>query len=110
MLQFIDNTTINRETRRIIRSHAAKGKNIGKGRPRRKPAQVQGRPPKLAADHARPSASDPNTTEEEDLSDTLALVERPMISLLTTLNLPFELDPHSKASFYQGRYPCAQLP
>ncbi|KAH6654744.1 hypothetical protein BKA67DRAFT_536046 [Truncatella angustata] len=43
-LQFIDNSSIDSNTRRLIRSHAAKGKNIGKGRPRRKPRPAEGSP------------------------------------------------------------------
>lgn len=34
-LQFIDNAVLDRDAMRLVRSHAAKGRNLGRGRPRK---------------------------------------------------------------------------
>jgi hypothetical protein len=98
VFQFIDNASIDRRTRKLIRSHAAKGKNIGKGRPRRKPRPANASQPPLDSD------SNQEETDADHISNEQTLfLEQPRGEALSFYNMPFELSPRLKALFYKGR-------
>lgn len=98
--QFVDNAFIDRGTRKLIRSHAAKGKNLGKGRPRRKP--------RATAVQLHTSARIATTRESESddrMDDQGFILNHAFGDEFSFLAIPFELSPRSKAIFRQGLAP-----
>ncbi|KAK9422873.1 hypothetical protein SUNI508_04540 [Seiridium unicorne] len=94
--QFIDNASIDVKTRKLIRSQAAKGKNIGKGRPRRKPRPTDR--------ELQPSVSESfngKTNADNTRWDQTLVLEHPRGDALSLYPMPFHLGPSSKVLFRQ---------
>jgi hypothetical protein len=97
--QFISNEAIDHKARKLIRSHVAKGRNIGKGRSsRRKQCQLGVQLPEPI----------PNPRVLKDIQDLRRKESIPVIELqvgdgLSVLSLPAELTPAFKSLFKNGR-------
>lgn len=94
--QFVDNTAIDGKTRKLIRSHAAKGKNAGKGRHQRRSLQAQEQQPKDKSNHVTGQLE----PRDKDQEDELAL-ERPWYDAVSLLGVRFNLTPRNKNLFTQ---------
>ncbi|KAK6067687.1 cytochrome P450 [Seiridium cupressi] len=94
--QFIDNASIDANTRKLIRSQAAKGKNIGKGRPRRKP-----RPTDRELQSSVSGSLTGNTNADNTTCRQTLVLEHPRGDALSLYPMPFHLGPSSKNLFRQ---------
>ncbi|KAI1383976.1 uncharacterized protein F4822DRAFT_57322 [Hypoxylon trugodes] len=86
--EFVNNTTIDRNARRLIRSHAAKGKNVGKTHPSRR---------RRAAMKAKTTKPDNKTTEliSRHESAVVSTTHSQLDYSLFAYSLPIELPPGS---------------
>ncbi|KAI0206630.1 hypothetical protein F4808DRAFT_1121 [Astrocystis sublimbata] len=91
--QFIEASSIDKKTRTLIRSHAAKGKNLG--RTIHRPSRHPRKPPASAAASLTssnpPSDTDSHSCDNRELEPTL-VVQRPIQEYLKS-QLPFEISP-----------------
>ncbi|KAI1443620.1 hypothetical protein F5Y02DRAFT_200806 [Annulohypoxylon stygium] len=81
--EFVDNTTIDRDARRLIRSHVAKGKNVGKTHPSRKKRAIMKIETARSSDRTRKEYCTydmANPTIEPQIGDSLSLTSLPIES------------------------------
>ena len=103
--EFVNNAAIDRKARKLIRSHVAKGRNVGKKRqPRRRPPEAA---VKCAALYAS-SASSSMTPSVEDVQiapvkkDIYSVIDRQIGDGWSILSFPTEVAPGSKAVVQRG--------
>ncbi|KAI0409113.1 hypothetical protein F4802DRAFT_232657 [Xylaria palmicola] len=99
-IQFIDNTSIDKKTRTLIRSHVAKGKNLGRTihRPSRHPRRRR-----VAAAVIPPAEPPPDQQAESRESDYLELslpIQRQLQGELST-TFPFDVSWACRGLFYR---------
>jgi len=97
--QFIDGAAIDSTSRKLIRSHAAKGKNLGRKLPsRRKQSERQSRTPRLA--YLKDQIVEDIQNHALALDEVSpVIIERPIGDGLSSLCFPAELSPASKGLF-----------
>ena len=96
--KFVNNATIDRKARRLIRSHAAKGKNVGKTRPPR-------REPFESGIKKIRSVSELCAVENEDeweSHDAIPTIERQVGDGLSVLSFPIGLNSLSEGLVRKG--------
>ncbi|ETS76761.1 hypothetical protein PFICI_12148 [Pestalotiopsis fici W106-1] len=94
--QFVDNAAIDDKTRKLIRSHAAKGKSAGKGRARRRPHQTPEQPTRDSRD-ANTQLECVDTSQDENLT-----LERPWYDGVSLLGVSFQMSSRTKNQFSRG--------
>ncbi|GAW13426.1 hypothetical protein ANO14919_028120 [Xylariales sp. No.14919] len=101
-IQFIDNASIDKKTRTLIRSHAAKGKNLGRSihRPSRYPRKRQVAASVISS--GEPSSGEPRSDEEHGSHNgrNLVSIQRQLQEDLST-SLPFDVSRTCRRLFYQ---------
>jgi hypothetical protein len=99
--EFIDNAAIDRKTRKLIRSHAATGKNVGQKRPSRRKKQVSLGERRTVI--PRDSRADEGSRQCKRDSQEVALrIEMPISDGLFVVGFPIDLTPTSKILFHKG--------
>jgi hypothetical protein len=91
--EFINNAAIDRNARKVIRSHAAKGRNVGKTRPSRRKQPGQEVKSTTTAFNSRSVEN----AQESGTDETIAAIGRQIGDGLSVLSFPAELTPRSKA-------------
>jgi hypothetical protein len=95
--QFVDNAAIDDKARKLIRSHVAKGKNVGKGRARKKPHPTQEQQPPRDSRDTTTLLECVDTAENDELA-----LERPWCDGVSLMSIPFEMSSKSKNLFSRG--------
>jgi hypothetical protein len=98
---FLNNANIDRNARKLIRSHAAKGRNVGKKLPsRRKHCKPDVR---IVAPIGRPNAiADAKDCES---GEAILTIERQIGDGLSVLSFPVEVTPASRGLLQRGMAP-----
>jgi hypothetical protein len=96
--KFVNNASIDRSTRKLIRSHAAKGKNVGKKHPSRRKQTV------LRAKLSLPlcNVKGVEETPAHESEEPVLPIERQIGDGLSVLLIPAELSPRSKVLVQRG--------
>ncbi|KAI1305061.1 hypothetical protein F5Y03DRAFT_163162 [Xylaria venustula] len=102
-IQFIDNASIDKNTRRLIRSHVAKGKNLGRTihRPSRHPRKARVTASEDTAPELRPEA-------DNSIESAVSLTIQRQLQEELSSSLPFDTSPTCRRLFchcwfYPGR-------
>ncbi|KAI1844503.1 hypothetical protein JX265_010002 [Neoarthrinium moseri] len=93
---FIDNSAIDRSARRLIRSRAAEGKNLGKGRPRKTPRRSE-----TAATAGYQIPTREKERPQPHAVDQVARLERPYSDTFSSVAFPYELTPRLRSLLHK---------
>lgn len=97
--EFVNNASIDRHARKLIRSHAAKGQNVGKKRPSKR------KEPAVRIKITLPVFDERLVPDAQGLENDKAIppfIERQIGDGLSVLSIPAELTPRSKDLVQKG--------
>ena len=92
--QFVENDKIDATSRKFIRSHVMKGKNVGKSR--RRPAGIGAEKQETTTTVSASLAARPPFDNGSCDSISVRSVPRPLGDYLSCLNFPCEMEPYMK--------------